>query len=403
MLSLTWPPAEDVDEHGEDERDELSTADAAQDGLVSRSKRSGKDSHHEALASDPDLEEAPPAKAQPAARSERRPSTGLQPDQLVDRIQAAGGPRGRYLTSKELNHDTLTRHRADVPRHGWRCALYRASGGLINPGIGDAERARQQLRARVMHPLHEPYRVAVSSTKGGVGKTTVTACIGFAMAEIRGDQVSVIDANPDAGTLADRLTGNTSVTIRHLLRDLGSIDTLTEITSYMSLAGRLKVLASDQDPAVSEALTAKEYEKVTTLLSKYFNLVLTDCGTGISHRTMGPTLRMANTVVVVGSPTVDGASRAGHTLDWLESHGHEDKARNAVVVLNCKDGSTDVDTDRIARYFRTRVRAVVSLPRDPHLAAGGRIEFHRLRLRTKDALTEIAAHIADQFPDRRLD
>lgn len=306
----------------------------------------------------------------------------------------------RTISAGELTHDTLTRHRADIPRRGWRLAVYRASGGMLNPGIGQAERARQQLRARVRRPLHAPYRVAVISTKGGVGKTTLAACIGFTMADIRGDQVSVIDANPDAGTLADRLTGNTSVTIRHLLDDLAGVDTLTKVTSYMSLAGRLKVLASDQDPAVSEALTAAEYEQVSVLLSKYFNLVLTDCGTGISHATMEPTLQRANTVVVVGSPTIDGASRAGHTLDWLESHGHEARARDAIIVLNCKDSSSDVDADRIAQHFRTRVRAVVSLPKDPHLSAGGRIELDRLRSRTKDALAEIAAHIADQFPDR---
>ncbi|WP_344030714.1 MinD/ParA family protein [Pseudonocardia kongjuensis] len=273
------------------------------------------------------------------------------------------------------------------------------SGGLFNPGIGEAEKARQQLRERVRRRLHAPHRVAVLSVKGGIGKTTLTACIGFSMAETRGDQVSVIDANPDAGTLADRLTGDSSVNIRHLLRDLDKLDALTDVTSYMTLAGRLKVLASDQDPAVSEALTAQEYRRVAQLLSKYFNLVFTDCGTGISHDTMTPTLEMAHSVVVVGSPTVDGASRAGHTLDWLESHGYAEQARNSIVVLNCKDTSEDVDAARITEHFRPRVRAVVSLPHDPHLASGGRIDFRRLRLSTRDVLTEISAHIADGFPE----
>ncbi|GAA1404118.1 hypothetical protein GCM10009613_65950 [Pseudonocardia kongjuensis] len=307
------------------------------------------------------------------------------------------GPR--YLSGQTLNHDSLTKHRADIPQYGWRRAVYWMSGGLFNPGIGEAEKARQQLRERVRRRLHAPHRVAVLSVKGGIGKTTLTACIGFSMAETRGDQVSVIDANPDAGTLADRLTGDSSVNIRHLLRDLDKLDALTDVTSYMTLAGRLKVLASDQDPAVSEALTAQEYRRVAQLLSKYFNLVFTDCGTGISHDTMTPTLEMAHSVVVVGSPTVDGASRAGHTLDWLESHGYAEQARNSIVVLNCKDTSEDVDAARITEHFRPRVRAVVSLPHDPHLASGGRIDFRRLRLSTRDVLTEISAHIADGFPE----
>ncbi|WP_214369796.1 cellulose synthase operon protein YhjQ/BcsQ [Pseudonocardia sp. H11422] len=393
-LRLEWPPSAEPDSHeAPDPADEAPVVEPQARAARDRSAPADQPYTDPDEASD-DAEPAPAPRPEQQYRA--RPGRSIRSSSEVDERDHDS----RYLAARDLNHDTLTRHRADVPRYGWRLALYRATGGLVNPGIGEAERARQQLRARVNRPLRAPYRVAVTSIKGGIGKTTLTACLGFAMADIRGDQVSVIDANPDAGTLADRLTGNTAATIRDLLRDIDKAETLTEVTSYMSLAGRLKVLASDQDPAVSEALTAQEYEKVTTLLSKFFNVVLTDSGTGISHPTMEPTLRMADTLVVVGSPTVDGASRAGHTLDWLESHGHGSKARNAVVVLNSDRSSRDVDGSRIAQHFRTRVRAVVPLPYDPHLAAGGRIEFDKLRTRTRDSLTEIAAHIADQFPDR---
>ncbi|WP_226352134.1 MinD/ParA family protein [Pseudonocardia sp. ICBG601] len=301
-------------------------------------------------------------------------------------------------SSHTLNHDTLTKHRADIPQHGWRRATYRLTAGLINPGISPTEKARQQLRERVRRRLHAPHRVAVLSVKGGIGKTTLTACIGYAIAEIRGDQVAVIDANPDAGTLADRLTGDTSLTIRHLLNDIHTLNALTDVTSYMTLAGRLKVLSSDQDPATSEALTANEYTQVIQLLSKYFNLIITDCGTGISHDTMTPTLKMAHSLIITGSPTIDGASRAAHTLDWLNNHGYTHQANNAIVVLNHKDTSPDIDTHRITEHFQNRTRAVITLPHDPHLAAGGRINFHRLHPTTTHALTEISAHIADGFP-----
>lgn len=74
--------------------------------------------------------------------------------------------------------------------------------------------------ARVRAPLAGAHRVAVMSVKGGVGKTTVAACLGQALAEHRGDRAVVLDANPDAGTLADRLTGDSRITVRELLNDL---------------------------------------------------------------------------------------------------------------------------------------------------------------------------------------
>lgn len=84
---------------------------------------------------------------------------------------------------------------------------------------------------------------------------------------------------------------------------------------------------------VLEPLTADEYEKAMNLLAQFFNIVITDSGTGISHPTMGPTLRMADSLVVIGSATIDGASRAGHTLVWLDSHGSE--PRRATRSSSC--------------------------------------------------------------------
>ncbi|AEA28676.1 chromosome partitioning ATPase [Pseudonocardia dioxanivorans CB1190] len=318
----------------------------------------------------------------------------------ADAAGAPPTPTAPESTQHALTHDALTRPRRDTPRMGWRAALHRGSRGLLNPGVSEVERARRRLCERVRRPVLTSRRIAVISVKGGIGKTTTAACLGSALAEIRGDQVCVVDANPDAGTLADRLTGDTSVTIRDLLRGIEDIATLSDVARYMSAVGRLGVLASDQDPAVSDALTAAEYETAIGVLGRFFSVVITDAGTGISHPTMEPTLRTADSLVVVGGPTVDGASRAGHTLDWLESHGYAAKARNAVVVLSGDRTSRDVDAGRIASHFASRVRSVVTVPQDPHLAAGGRIEFDRLRAATRDAYVTVAAHIADQFPDR---
>lgn len=307
-----------------------------------------------------------------------------------------------------LSDETLRRHRGDIPTSGWRRAVYAASGHLINPGPGPTEIRRSALRDRVTAPLRSSYRVATISIKGGVGKTTVTACSGFALAEFRGDQVAVVDANPDAGTLADRLTGETSVTIRDLLANLDDVSNLTSVQGYMSLAGRLKILASDQDPAISESLGGDEYAAAVDKLCQFFNLVITDCGTGMVHPTMRPTLDMADRFVIVGGVTIDAASRAGKTLDWLKLHGYEQKARDAVIVLNQDRKSSEVDVSRIVDHFSEEVSrhgchgGVVLVPHDPHLATGGRIEFGRLKLATQDAFTEVAALIADGFAGGRV-
>jgi MinD-like ATPase involved in chromosome partitioning or flagellar assembly len=302
--------------------------------------------------------------------------------------------------SGELTEDAIVRFRGERPEHGWRGVLYRLTGGLLNPGLGAAERARRDRLRRIRRPVPGTHQIAVSSIKGGVGKTTVSACLGLVLAEHRGDRVIALDANPDAGTLADRLTGDTSVTVRHMLENLESAYSLADVARYTSLAGRLQVLASEQDPAMSDAFDRAGYERVCSVLNRFYNIIITDSGTGLVHSAMEGTLALADSLVVVGAPTVDGASRASKTLDWLVAHGYEAQVAQAVVVLSCDRTSAEVDPKRVRGHFESRCRGVVDIPHDPHLASGGRIELDRLRPATHDAFLALAALLADGFSGR---
>jgi MinD-like ATPase involved in chromosome partitioning or flagellar assembly len=311
--------------------------------------------------------------------------------------RTAPRPHPEAASAAELTEDAIVRFRSDRPQRGWRGALYKITGGVVNPGVGAAERARQDQLRRIRRPLPGSHQIAVSSLKGGVGKTTVSACLGLVLAENRGDRVLALDANPDAGTLADRLTTETSVTVRNLLDNIEATHSLTDVARYTSLAGRLQVLASEQDPAMSEAFSRDEYEQVCEVLTRFYNIVITDSGTGLVHSAMEGTLALADSLVVVGAPTVDGASRASKTLDWLIAHGHAAQVGNAVVVLSCDRMSKEVDLERVRGHFGARCRAVVEIPHDPHLATGGRIELARLRPATHDAFLTLAALLADAF------
>jgi MinD-like ATPase involved in chromosome partitioning or flagellar assembly len=302
------------------------------------------------------------------------------------------------LGAEGLTEDAIVRRPDEVPPRGWRRWVHWWTGGLLNPGPGGDELARRALLHRIRRPLPDIHRIAVTSIKGGVGKTTVAACLGLVMAEHRGDRVVVLDANPDAGTLADRLTGESTVTVRELLRDLDRIRSWADMSRYTSLAGRLQVLASEQDPASSDAFSREEYEHISALLARFFNLTITDSGTGLVHSAMEGTLKLADSMIIVGAPTVDSASRAAKTLDWLLAHGHSGLATDALVVLSHDRVSADVDARRIHEHFAARCRAVVDIPHDPHLATGGRIELARLREPTRDAFLELAALVSDRFP-----
>jgi MinD-like ATPase involved in chromosome partitioning or flagellar assembly len=225
----------------------------------------------------------------------------------------------------------------------------------------------------------------------------VAACVGLVLAEHRGDRVVALDASQNAGTLADRLTGDTSTTVRDMLNEIESLTSLADVSRFTSLAGRLQVLASEQDPAMSEGLDRDEYERVCEVLRRFYNVVITDSGSGLVHSAVGGTLALAHSLVIVGSPTADGASRVNKTLDWLLVRGPAERVADAVLVLTCDRASKHIDTERVRRHFEARCRAVVEVPFDPHLATGAQIDMDRVRPATHDAFRTIAAHLADRF------
>ncbi|UVS82284.1 septum site-determining protein MinD [Actinokineospora sp. UTMC 2448] len=300
----------------------------------------------------------------------------------------------------ELSTSRLVKQVKRAPQSGWRRAVYVASGHLINPGESPADVRRRELIGRVNQPLRGCYKIAMLSLKGGVGKTTTTTTLGSTFASLRGDRVIAVDANPDRGTLSQKIPLETTATVRHLLRDADRIRRYSDIRAYTSQGpSRLEVLASEQDPAVSEAFSEDDYRRTVALLEHFYNIVLTDCGTGLMHSAMKGVLDLADSLVIVSSGSVDGARSASATLDWLDAHGYRDLVARSVAVINSvRPGSGKVDLDKLAAHFAARCRAVCRIPFDPHLEEGAEIELDRLLPETRLGLLELAATVADDFP-----
>jgi MinD-like ATPase involved in chromosome partitioning or flagellar assembly len=176
-----------------------------------------------------------------------------------------------------------------------------------------------------------------------------------------------------------------------------AIDGFTDFSTMVSRdVTRLDVLASDSDPMLSEAFDEGDYNVVADMAARYYSIVLTDCGTGIVHSVMRPTLQRANGLVIVSGGSVDEARLASETLTWLEANGYGDLVRNSVVALNTATQATQlVKLDEIEQHFKTRVRHVVRIPYDPSLAAGSVIKFKDLKKATREAARELAALVVD--------
>lgn len=341
-----------------------------------------------------------PVMPDPADSAEFKEARRKQ-DRLRDAITDAPEAASMLTADRLLEYRGRKRPR---PEGFWQDLVYTVTFHLVNLGDSARVRARKGIDARIGKRMDGGARfVPVLTRKGGVGKTTITALLGMAMADVREDRVIAIDANPDRGTLAERVNKQTTSTVRDVVTKSADITSFSEFTTLISRdETRLDILASDTDPLLSEAFDEDDYNVVADLAARFYSVVLTDCGTGIVHSVMRATLQRADSVVIVSGGSIDEARLASETLTWLEANGYESLVRNAVVALNTgTQGTNIVKIDEIEAHFRSRVREIVRIPYDPVLAAGSVIEYSRLQPLTRASARDLAALVADGLPSTR--
>lgn len=303
------------------------------------------------------------------------------------------------LTSADFTVERMMRPKPRAPQRGWQRTLYRLSGGRINPRPSASEQHELERLERIGTPLPKGcWRIAVVAIKGGVGKSTSAVMLGHVLASMRGDRVVAIDANPDAGTLGYRVRRQTTKTVKDLLHDAPRLERFADMRQYTSQApSRLEVVASDNDPRVSEAFDDGDYREVSSILERFYSIIVTDCGTGILHSTMRGILDLADQLIVVTAPSLDGGRSASLTLDWLDQHDRRELVEQAVVVINSIRPKGLVDLSLLEDHFRRRCREVVRVPFDPHLEAGAETSLEELMPETHEAYLDLAAAVGDGF------
>lgn len=329
--------------------------------------------------------------ADPAPESDPSPSRG--PKRTV---RTAG-----QVESVTFDDDRMLGQWAnDLPAYGWRRLVHQATGGLIRPGLSEAEMRARRLVAALSKPISDSRVLAVVSTKGGVGTTSTAINLGHTFAAFRDDRVVALDAN-EAGSLAYRIRRETKATILELLGALADerIHSYADIRRFTSqVSSRLEVIASPKDPWVSRTLTKDDYRQVLDLLRRHFTLILADCGTGILDPVIQGLVDACEQLVVVTTPSIDAARAVSFLLSWLTEHGYGPLVASAVLVLNAVPPRPGpVNLAEIERHFAERVRAVVRIPWDRHLETGARITLENLSPATRDAYVHLAATVADGF------
>lgn len=323
------------------------------------------------------------------------PAAGLVPD-------AASAPEGRFTGAAMERPEWAG---APVPaasaaislgrvRHG-DSLLRRAGRGMRHVvGVSTSRyvRDRTGLAADLQRPVTTTRRIAVTSVRGGAGKTTIAALVASALALHRHDRVLLLDADPAPGSIGTRFGLGAGVSPEGLAgRQPGSFD---EVSPFLrrTRAG-LWILSGTTagrpfDPAAAAAV------------SRFFAVVVIDCGAGLVGEVQWEVLATAQACIHVAPTTADGVRSAHHAVDWL-GHNHQGIVPRTVHVFASRTPHARADLGRVTARLQRGGVGVAHLPYDRHLASGGVLTPDRLAESSRQGAMRIAAEALTRAGGRR--
>lgn len=305
---------------------------------------------------------------------------------------------GNHRAIDALSHVGLKSAVKMPSQRGWRHLLYLLT--RINLGLSPDELYEMELHTRIRRNARDSYQIGIFGLKGGVGKTAVTVALGSAMSKVRGDRILAIDADPDGGNLADRAGRQSAATIADLLADK-DLARYNDIRAYTSMnPANLEVLSSEDYSSARREFNDEDWNCVTNIVSRYYNLVLADCGAGLFQPAARGVLSTVSGLVIVASASIDGARQAALTMDWLRQNGYQDLlGRSCVVINHVVPVKPNIDvTDLVAQFERhVPPGRVIVLPYDKHIAGGTEIQLDLLGKSFRRRIIELAAALSDDF------
>ncbi|PZS15653.1 MAG: hypothetical protein DLM57_12245 [Pseudonocardiales bacterium] len=291
---------------------------------------------------------------------------------------------------------------------GWRGRVRGLSGGLVKLQAAPTELAARQAIIDIQRGFSRPMTVVVIQPKGGAGKTPTTICLSAAFGANRGGYVVGWDDNETRGTLAVRVTNpdEQQATVWDLLTDLAAFERFDARVGDLSYYVRpqadahFDALVSDDNPSNMAQIGELEFQRLHTVLQRFYRMIVVDTGNNVRSPNWQAAVNAADLVVLVSTYQRDVGYSGSWVLDHLAQTGREELARNAVTVLTAADPTTDKAVrEQLLGHFAARTRAVVEVPYDPQIAAGGPIRWTALAAPTRNAWVTAGAVIVNALAE----
>ncbi|HEY9098762.1 MAG TPA: MinD/ParA family protein [Thiobacillus sp.] len=188
--------------------------------------------------------------------------------------------------------------------------------------------------------------IAVTSGKGGVGKTFVSANLAAALAK-RGHRVLVLDADLGLANLDVVLNLHPKITLHDVFTGKAQLD-----DAILPAPGGFSVLLAGSGMVEYSRLTTEvrdEFLRIVSSLVPRFDIVLMDTGAGISDVVLFA-VSLASEVLMVATPEPTSLTDAYATIKVLVGQQHRQTIR-LVVNQSARAGSGQAITNQLQQVL----------------------------------------------------
>ncbi|MBU1586801.1 MAG: AAA family ATPase [Actinobacteria bacterium] len=208
--------------------------------------------------------------------------------------------------------------------------------------------------------------IAVTSPKGGVGKTTVACNLAVGLALQQPGCVVLVDLDLQFGDVASTLGLQPTYFLEHALAKGAARDSVVLTTVLTRHHAGLLVLAAPESPATADGVTPAQIGHLLRQLADQYLYVIVDTSPGLLEHTL-TALEEATDVVAVTSMDVSSVRGTRKQLDLLDELGLLPGSRQ--VVVNLGDRASGLTVRDIENALDVRVDLVV--PRTRGAAVAG--------------------------------